>query len=122
MAKNTRGNGSIGTSSQLTTVGVPDLGPGKLNIHEKRQMKSFRKHQKRIEEDPQYAAKVLLKRQLSIPNSTTTAYAKAAKKKITLPKFSWDNPAEDKPAEDKPAADNPAEDKPSADVASYNEA
>jgi hypothetical protein len=88
MAKNNRG-GSIGTSSQLTTVGVPDLGPGKLNIHEKRQMQSFRKHQKRMEEDPQYAAKVLLKRQLSIPNSTTTAYAKAAKKKITLPKFSW---------------------------------
>ena len=117
MAKNTRGNGSIGTSSQLTTVGVPDLGPGKLNIHEKRQMQSFRKHQKRMEEDPQYAAKILLKRQLSIPNSTTTAYAKAAKKKITLPKFSWDNPSEDKPA-----ADNPAEDKPSADVASFNEA
>ena len=112
MAKNTRGYGSIGTSSQLTTVGVPDLGPGKLNFYEKRQMQSFYKHKKRMEEDPQYAAKVLLKRQLSIPNSTTTAYAKAAKKKITLPKFSWD----------KPSADNPSADNPAADVASSNEA
>ena len=89
MAKNNRGYGSIGTSSQLTTVGVPDLGTGRLTSIEKRQMKSFHKHHKRMEEDPQYAAKVSLKRQLSIPNSTTTAYAKAAKKKITLPKFSW---------------------------------
>ena len=52
-------------------------------------MKSFHKHHKRMAEDPKYAANVLLKRQLAVANSTTTAYAKAAKKKITLPKFSW---------------------------------
>jgi len=90
MAKNNR-RGGIGTSSQLTTVGPPDLKPGELNFYEKRQLKSFFKHKQRMAEDPKYAANVLLKIQLASANSTTTAYAKAAKKKITLPKFSWDN-------------------------------
>jgi len=94
MANRNRG-GNIGTPSQLTSVGVPDLRSGKLNFHEKRQMQSFYKHKKRMEEDPKYAANVLLKRQLAVANSTTTAYAKAAKKKITLPKFSWQTDNQD---------------------------
>jgi len=85
MAKN--GNGGIGTSCQLFSLGVPDIRASGLSKEEKSIRKSV---SHRLRTDPEYAARFRLKQQLSQINSPNSCYSKARKSKISLPKFSWD--------------------------------
>ena len=89
MARNK--NGSIGTACGYVDVGVPNLKFNPTNKIERDHVKAAARYINRIRNDPKYAQEIKLKLQLSAFKSTTSSHAKAAKKNITLPKFSWDN-------------------------------
>lgn len=88
MAKN--GNGSIGTSCGYTEVGVPNTSSIPITKQDRANLKSRARYLHKLKTDPQYAADIRLKMQLRNFNATTGSYAEAAKRRITLPKFSWD--------------------------------
>ena len=88
MARN--GNGGIGTSCGYTDVSAPDLSFRPVTKADQANAKARARYLHKLKTDPQYAADIRLKLQLRNINSTTGSYANAAKKRITLPKFSWD--------------------------------
>ena len=93
MARN--GNGGIGTSCSYTDVSAPDLSFRPTTKSERDHAKAMDRYWKKMKTDPKYAADIRLKMQLRNINSTTGSYANAAKKRITLPKFSWDQASPD---------------------------
>jgi hypothetical protein len=88
MARN--GNGGIGTSCGLTDISAPNISFGPTTKADMKQAKLRSKHLSKMRTDPKYHAGIKLKLQLATINSTTGSYANAAKKRISLPKFSWD--------------------------------
>lgn len=99
MAKN--GNGGIGTACGYTDVGVPNTKFTPVTKADMAKEKARARYLNRLREDPQYAADIRLKMQLRNINSTTGSYAEAAKRRITLPKFSWDQASHDQASQDK---------------------
>lgn len=98
MAKN--GNGSIGTACGYTEVGVPNTKFTPTTKADVSNEKARARYLNRLREDPQYAADIRLKMQLRNFNATTGSYAEAAKRRITLPKFSWDQASQDQASQD----------------------
>lgn len=99
MARN--GNGGIGTSCGYIDVSAPNLSFRPVTKADRDHAKARARYLNKMKTDPEYAADIRLKMQLRNINSTTSSYANAAKKRITLPKFSWDQASQDQASQDK---------------------
>ena len=89
-----KNSGTIGAPCSVTNLEAPKTSHPGLTKTEKRILDCMKYVRERSKVDPEYAAKVDLKKQLIQCSSTTSARSKKMKKQITLPKFSWDKQTE----------------------------